>query len=124
MDALIPSTSAPKRKPSRGQVLIVGCLANLSVFTSPRIETMFDRHRAESLAAEIMAISEIMTTVTEEQRAGILDHPDDQLARLDAVVSGLMRTQIQLVAAVGVLTTTLLEYLLDEEHERGLGIAE
>ena len=83
---------------------------------------MFDRHRAEDLAGEIMALSETMATIAEEQRAGILDNRDDQLARLDAVVTGIMRTQTQLVAAVNVLTTTLLEYFLDEEREHGLGI--
>ena len=85
---------------------------------------MFDRHRAEALAGEMMALSETMATIAEEQRAGILTNRDDQLARLDAVVTGVMRTQTQLVAAVNVLTTTLLEYFLDEERERGLGIIE
>ncbi|MBC7401873.1 MAG: hypothetical protein H7279_01665 [Microbacteriaceae bacterium] len=55
---------------------------------------------------------------------GIFDHPDDRFARLVAVVTGIMRTQTQLVAAVGALTTTVLEYLLDEGRERGLGIAQ
>lgn len=83
---------------------------------------MFDRHRAEALAGEIMALSETMASIAEEQRSGILENRDDQFARLDAVVTGIMRTQTQLVAAVGVLTTTLLEYFLDEDRERALGI--
>ena len=85
---------------------------------------MFDRHRAEALAGEIMALSETMAGIADEQRTGILDNRDDELARLDAVVTGIMRTQTQLVAAVNVLTTTSLEYLLDEERQRGLGIIE
>ena len=85
---------------------------------------MFDRHRAEALAGEIMALSATMAIIAEEQRTGILDNRDDQLARLDAVVTGVMRTQTQLVAAVNLLTSTLLEYFLDEDRERGLGIIE
>ena len=85
---------------------------------------MFDRNRAEALAGEIMALSATMAIIVEEQRTGILNNRDDQLARLDAVVTGIMRTQTQLVSAVNVLTTTLLEYFLDEDRERGLGIIE
>ncbi len=85
---------------------------------------MFDTHRAEQLVAEISAISEAMTAIAEEQRAGILAHPHDQLARLDVVVTGLMRTQNQLVATVAVLSTTLLDFLLDQERERDLGLRE
>lgn len=85
---------------------------------------MFDSHRAEALVSEITAISEAMALIAEEQRAGILAHPGDQLARLDAVVTGIMRTQNQLVATVSVLTTTLLEFLYDEERERDLGLSE
>jgi hypothetical protein len=85
---------------------------------------MFDSHRAQALVAEVTAISEAMGLIAEEQRAGILAHPGDQLARLDAVVTGIMRTQTQLVATVNILTTTLLEFLLDEERERDLGLSE
>jgi len=85
---------------------------------------MFDRHRAEALAGEMMAISDTMAAIAEEQRAGILANREDQLARLDTVVTGVLRTQTQLVAAVNLLTSTLLEYFLDEERERGLGITE
>ena len=85
---------------------------------------MFDRHRAEALAGEMMAISDTMAAIAEEQRAGILANREDQLARLDTVVTGVQRTQTQLVAAVNLLTSTLLEYFLDEERERGLGITE
>lgn len=85
---------------------------------------MFDRHRAEALAGEMMAISDTMAAIAEEQRAGILANREDQLARLDTVVIGVLRTQTQLVAAVNLLTSTLLEYFLDEERERGLGITE
>jgi hypothetical protein len=85
---------------------------------------MFDRNRAEALAGEIMALSATMAIIAEEQRTGILDNRDDQLARLDAVVTGIMRTQTQLVSAVNVLTTTLLEYFLDEDRKRDLGIME
>ncbi|MBC7594857.1 MAG: hypothetical protein H7288_13120 [Kineosporiaceae bacterium] len=56
--------------------------------------------------------------IAEEQRSGILAHPEDQLGRLDAVVTGIMRTQNQLVATVRVLTTTIVDYLLDEQRER------
>lgn len=85
---------------------------------------MFDRHRAEALAGEMMAISDTMAAIAEEQRAGILANREDQLARLDTVAAGVLRTQTQLVAAVNLLTSTLLEYFLDEERERGLGITE
>ncbi|MEC5171040.1 hypothetical protein [Glaciihabitans sp. GrIS 2.15] len=85
---------------------------------------MFDRHRAEALAGEMMAISDTMAAIAEEQRAGILANREDQLARLDTVATGVLRTQTQLVAAVNLLTSTLLEYFLDEERERGLGITE
>ena len=85
---------------------------------------MFDRQRAEALAGEIMALSDAMATIVEDQRTGILTNRDDQLARLDAVVTGIMRTQTQLVAAVNVLTRALLEFFLDEERERSLGIIE
>ena len=34
---------------------------------------MFDRHRAEALAGEMMAISDTMAAIAEEQRAGIQD---------------------------------------------------
>ena len=85
---------------------------------------MFDRHRAEALAGEMMAISHTMAAIAEEQRAGILANREDQLARLDTVSTGVLRTQTQLVAAVNLLTSTLLEYFLDEERERGLGITE
>ena len=84
---------------------------------------MFDSHRAEALAGEMMAISDTMAAIAEEQRVGILANRGDQLARLDAVTAGVMRTQTQLVAAVNLLTSTLLEYFLDEERERGLGLA-
>ena len=85
---------------------------------------MFDRHRADALAGEMMAISDTMAAIAEEQRAGILANREDQLARLDTVATGVLRTQTQLVAAVNLLTSTLLEYFLDEERERGLGITE
>lgn len=85
---------------------------------------MFHIHRAQALVAEVTAISEAMALIAAEQRAGILAHPGDQLARLDVVVTGIMRTQTQLVATVNILTTTLLEFLLDEERERGPGLNE
>ena len=81
---------------------------------------MFDDDRAAALITEITAISERMAAIVEEQRVGIL-HSGNQLARLDVIVTGLMRTQNQLIAAVNVLTTALLDVLLDQQQERERG---
>ena len=85
---------------------------------------MFDNHRAEALVAEITRLGETMATIAEEQRVGILAHPDNHLARLDEVVTGVMRTQTELVAVITVLSTTVVDFLLDQERERDLGLRE
>lgn len=83
---------------------------------------MFDVERAEDLVAKITVITETMTSITDEQRRGILGNQNDRLARIDAVLEGVSANQTQLVALVGALAATLIDYLLDQDRQRDLGI--
>lgn len=85
---------------------------------------MFDAQRAQSLAAEISRITDSMTAIAAEQREGILANYDDQLERMNVVLNGVAATQTQLVALIGSLATTLIEYLLDQERQRDLGVTD
>lgn len=65
------STWAPKGTPFRG----AGADRRLSLLTGQRIENMSDRHRAETLAAEITAISDIMAAIAKSNEWGSLTIP-------------------------------------------------
>ncbi len=64
----------------------------------------------------------MMSVITERQRRGILASHEDRLARIDAVLEGVTANQVQLVALVNALAGTVIEYLLDQDRQRNLGI--
>lgn len=85
---------------------------------------MFNTQRVHDLSEQVTAITEAMTLIADEQRAGILENQHDQLARINTLLTSVMATQTQLVKLIGTLTATFIEYLLDEEQQHDLGITE
>lgn len=74
---------------------------------------MLDAQRVQHLVDEISAITDQMTAITQEQREGILANGNDQIARMDAVLTGIVETQTQLVGLVRALASTVIEHLLN-----------
>ena len=85
---------------------------------------MFDMQRASELVDRVDEITRTMSTIADEQRQGILANDGDRLARMDAVLAGVAAIQVQLVAMVGALTTSYVEYLMDQERHNDLGLSE
>lgn len=83
---------------------------------------MFNMQRVTELVDRVDAITETMSAIADEQRKGILANRGDQLARMDAVLSGVTANQVQLVALVAALTGSFVEYLVDQERQHDLGI--